>query len=190
MYADYSWRKHICQAAYELFSFMDGIQFRTVTSGDWERVRAIYREGIATGQATFETAAPSWDDWNKNHLPAPRLVATSGTSVIGWAALSAVSRRAVYSGVGETSVYVANDWQGKGVGRALLEAIIVESENNDIWTLQASIFSENEANIKLHLSCGFRVVGTRERIAKLNGVWRDTLFLERRSIRVGTDRER
>lgn len=168
---------------------MAEIQFRTLTSRDWETVRSIYLEGIATGQATFETAAPSWDDWNKNHLPAPRLVAMSGPHIIGWAALSAVSRRAVYAGVAETSVYVANYWRGKGVGRALLEAIIAESENNDIWTLQASIFSENEASVKLHLSCGFRAVGTRERIAKLNGAWRDTLFLERRSVRVGTDGE-
>jgi L-amino acid N-acyltransferase YncA len=150
---------------------------------DWEAVRGIYLEGIATGQATFETMAPSWEKWDSNHLPSPRLVAIAlgDENIIGWAALSPVSSRSVYAGVAEVSVYVAQEYRGKGAGKALLEKLIDESELNDIWTLQASIFPENRASIALHKSCGFREVGTRERIAKLEGVWRDTVLLERRS---------
>jgi L-amino acid N-acyltransferase YncA len=147
----------------------------------WPRVRDIYREGLATGQATFETAVPSWEQWNAAHLAGFRLVAISDGTVSGWAALSAVSTRAVYSGVAEVSVYVAERSRGQGVGRKLLTALIIESEENGIWTLQASIFPENESSISLHRSCGFRMVGRRERIGKLNGAWRDTVLLERRS---------
>jgi len=164
-----------------------GLQIRGLTREDWEIGRAIYADGIATGMATFETAPPSWADWDKSHLPAPRLVATSAERVVGWSALSPVSSRVVYAGVAETSVYAAGDCRGKGVGRALLEALISESENNGIWTLQASIFPENVASLHLHKSCGFRLVGTRERIAVMDGVWRDTLLLERCSARVGID---
>jgi phosphinothricin acetyltransferase len=154
---------------------------------DWEIVRAIYLDGIATGEATFETAAPSWTQWDTAHLPAPRLLATAEELVIGWAALSRVSPRAVYAGVAEVSVYVATASRGQGVGRALLERLVEESENNGIWTLQASIFPENVASIALHKSCGFREVGTRERIGKRDGIWRDTALLERRSQLVGSD---
>lgn len=166
---------------------MSGIKIGIPTADDWERVRSIYLDGISTGQATFETRAPSWAEWNSSHLTAPRLVATSGERIVGWAALSPVSSRAVYSGVAEVSVYVGNDWRGKGVGQALLESLVKESETNAIWMLQASIFPENVGSIALHKSCGFREVGKRERIAKMNGVWRDTILLERRSKLVGSD---
>lgn len=148
---------------------------------DWPAVRAIYQEGIATGQATFETAAPEWEVWDAGHRPDCRLVARQGEQVIGWAALSPVSRRAVYRGVAEVSIYVAETARGRGVGRALLAALIEASEAAGVWTLQASVFSENEASVALHLSWGFRVVGRRERIGLHHGVWRDTLMLERRS---------
>ena len=163
------------------------VRIRPMTPEDWEAVRAIYRDGIATGQATFETEAPTWIDWNRAHLPAPRLVAISSASIVGWAALSPVSARAVYAGVAEVSVYVSATMRGHGVGRLLLERLIEESQANGIWTLQASIFPENAASVSLHRACGFREVGTRERIAKMNGVWRDTLLLERRSKAVAGD---
>ena len=153
---------------------------------DWEMVREIYLEGIASGHATFETQAPSWDEWDANHHKFARLILRSNEEIMGWAALSGVSRRKVYEGVAEVSVYVASKAQGQGFGQRLLETLIAESENSGIWTLQASIFSENIASIRLHLSCGFREVGRRERIAKRNGVWRDTVLMERRSTSVGT----
>lgn len=166
---------------------MSGIHIRTLTANDWESVSSIYLDGIGTGEATFETRGPTWEEWNSNHLTAPRLVATSEERIVGWAALSPVSSRAVYAGVAEISVYVANDWRGKGVGRALLETLVLESEKNAIWTLLASIFPENVASMALHKSCGFREVGRRERIGKMNGVWRDTILIERRSKLVGAD---
>jgi L-amino acid N-acyltransferase YncA len=153
---------------------------------DWEQVRAIYVEGIATGNSTFETEAPSWEAWDHAHLSFARLVATDGERVLGWAALSPVSKRLVYRGVAELTVSVAESAREQGVGRALLEALIAESERNGIWTLQAVIMVENAASIKLHLRCGFREVGHRERIGNLHGVWRDTLLFERRSDKVGT----
>ena len=152
---------------------------------DWEQVRSIYLEGLRSGNSTFETEAPSWEQWNEGHLEFARLVMRAGDEILGWAALSPVSKRSVYRGVAELTVYVTESARGKGIGRALLEALIDESERNGIWTLQASIFPENLASAKLHSRCGFREVGRRERIAKLNGVWRDTLLLERRSDRVG-----
>ena len=148
---------------------------------DWEQVRAIYLEGIRTGHATFETEAPSWEQWNEAHLPVARVVMRDGERVLAWAALSPVSKRQVYRGVAELTVYVAESARGQGIGRALVEALIIESERNGIWTLQASIFPENTASVELHRRCGFREVGRRERIAMLNGVWRDTLLFERRS---------
>jgi len=148
---------------------------------DWEQVRAIYLEGIRSGHSTFETEAPSWEKWDEGHLQFARLVMRDGETVLGWAALSPVSKRHVYRGVAEVTVYVSENAQGLGIGRALLEALIDESEKNGIWTLQASIFPENTASVQLHLRCGFREVGRRERIAMLNGVWRDTLLFERRA---------
>lgn len=154
---------------------------------DWERVCAVYLEGIETGHATFETEAPTWEHWDGAHLSHSRLVARRGERVAGWAALSPVSRREVYRGVAEVSVYVGREDRGEGVGRALLEALVASSERNGIWTLQAGILRENGASIALHERCGFRVVGWRERIGKLKGVWRDTILLERRSEVVGLD---
>lgn len=148
---------------------------------DWPSVRAIYQQGINTGQATFETQAPSWESWDQSHHPFGRLVARLEGEIVGWAALSPVSRRAVYAGVAEVSVYVAEEQRARGVGRTLLRALILESLEHGIWTLQASILPENEASVGLHQSCGFRVVGRRERIARQFGVWRDVLLLERRS---------
>lgn len=156
-----------------------------LTAADWPAVRAIYEEGIATGQATFETAAPEWPAWDAARLAVGRLVARRGQRVIGWAALSPVSSRAVYAGVAEVSIYVAAAARGQGVGKTLLRALIEAAEDGGLWTLQAGIFPENAASLALHQSCGFRVVGRRERVARLHGVWRDALFLERRSSRVG-----
>jgi len=165
---------------------MQGLAIEQMRPGDWAQVKAIYLEGIATGQATFETDGPSWEVWDDAHLRFGRLVARDGQKITGWAALSPVSRRQAYAGVAEVSVYVAADHRNAGVGRALLEALIAESERNGIWTLQAVVFPENAATIALHLRCGFREVGRRERIGKLNGEWRKTVLLERRSALIGT----
>ena len=148
---------------------------------DWPRVRQIYVEGIATGNATFETEAPSWEKWDNGHLQNCRLVASSGGAVLGWAALSPVSSRRVYAGVTEVSVYVARAAQGNGVGRALLAALIESAVAAGIWTLQAGIFPENVASIHLHKLLGFREVGRREKIGKMGDRWRDVMLLERRS---------
>ena len=150
-------------------------------ASDWEQVRSIYIEGLRSGNSTFETDAPSWEQWDEGHHQFARLVMRDGDEILGWAALSPVSKRSAYRGVAELTVYVTEVARGKGVGHALLEALIEESERNGIWTLQASIFPENTASVKLHLRCGFREVGRRERIAMLNAAWRDTLLFERRS---------
>jgi L-amino acid N-acyltransferase YncA len=152
---------------------------------DWEQVRAIYLEGIEARTATFETEAPSWEKWNTAHLPDLRLVARAEDRILGWAALSPVSSRCVYAGVAEVSVYVAGGFTQRGIGRALLEALIKLSEKHSIWTLQAGVFPENQASLALCRKCGFREVGRRERLGKLDGVWRDVLLLERRSHVVG-----
>lgn len=156
-------------------------------AADWQQVRAIYLEGIATGNATFENAAPEWETWNAGHLPHSRLVARSDVGLLGWAALSPVSSRCVYGGVAEVSVYVAASGRGQGIGYALLQALIAESERNGIWTLQAGILPENVASLAIHRRAGFREVGRRERLGKLHGVWRDVVLLERRSQIVGAD---
>ena len=158
-----------------------------IRPGDWEQVRAIYREGIDTGEATFETGVPKWDDWHAAHLSHPRLVAREDRLVLGWAALSPVSKRSVYAGVAEVSVYVGRDHRQRGLGRALLEEVVKKSEEHGIWTIQAVVFPENKATVALHLGCGFREVGRRERISKLHGAWRDTILFERRSQRIGID---
>lgn len=152
-----------------------------LTPDDWPAVRAIYAEGIATGQATFETAVPDWAAWDAARMACCRLVARRGAALVGWATLGPVSSRPVYGGVAEVSVYVAAAARGQGVGRALLAALVAASEADGIWTLQAGIFPENAASLALHVACGFRVVGRRERIAQHHGLWRDTLLLERRS---------
>lgn len=159
---------------------------RPLLPADWPAVEAIYAAGIATGNATFETEPPTWDEFDAAKLPGQRLVAVGGTGVIGWAAATGVSDRCVYAGVAEHSVYVAPDQFGKGVGAALLGALIARTEAAGIWTLQSGIFPENTASLALHERCGFRIVGTRERVGKHNGVWRDVVFVERRSQTVGT----
>ncbi|MDQ2920835.1 MAG: N-acetyltransferase family protein [Acidobacteriota bacterium] len=165
------------------------MEIRQMVPEDWEAVRAIYLEGIATGQATFETSTPSWGQWNSSHLSFARLIAASQPegSVKGWAALAPVSGRAVYAGVAEVSVYIARDSKGQGLGQQLLTLLIAESETNGMWMLQASVFPENLASIALHERCGFRAVGIRERIGRINKLWRDTLLLERRSRVVGSN---
>ncbi|MHC4111439.1 MAG: GNAT family N-acetyltransferase [Planctomycetota bacterium] len=153
----------------------------TMKNEDWDDVASIYREGIATGNATFEVDAPDWEKWDESHLRDCRLVAKAEGKVIGWAALSPVSARSAYSGVAEVSLYVAASIRGVGVGKALLRAMIDESESSGIWTLQAGIFPENAASIALAKGCGFREVGRRERIGQMDFVWRDVIVMERRS---------
>ncbi len=152
---------------------------------DWEQICAIYVEGIATRDATFETTAPGWERWDAAHLPFGRLVARGQQAVLGWGALSPVSDRCCYAGVAEVSVYVGAAHRGKGIGEALLRSVIAESEADGVWTLQAGIFPENLTSLGLVSKCGFREIGRRERLGKLNGVWRDVLLLERRSKIVG-----
>jgi len=159
-----------------------------MTPRDWLGVREIYSEGIATGNATFETELPDWPKWDASHRQDCRLVAreeetedSASPRLLGWAALSPVSSRSVYVGVAEVSVYVATEARGQGIGKALLQKLIEESESAGIWMLQAGIFPENSASISLHKSLGFREVGVRRRIGRLNGIWRDVLLLERRS---------
>ncbi len=156
-----------------------------LTEPDWPAVRAIYEEGNATGNATFEISAPEWHNWNASHLPHSRLAARDGADILGWAVLSPVSSRCVYAGVAEVSVYVAERARGKRIGTLLLQALVAESEARGIWTLQAGIFPENLASIALHKSAGFRVVGVRERLGCMAGRWRDVVLMERRSSRVG-----
>jgi len=153
----------------------------------WDAVREIFREGIESGLATFETAAPDWAAWDAAHRPDCRFVALDGPRVVGWAALSPVSKRAAYAGVAEVSVYVARTCQGRGIGRTLLAALVTASEQAGIWTLQAVVFPQNAASVAAHRAAGFREVGRRERIAKLRGVWQDTILLERRSASAGKD---
>lgn len=153
---------------------------------DWPAVRAIYLEGIATGNATFEQTAPEWESWDSGHLAKARIVARSPAgAVLGWAALSGMSSRCVYAGVAEVSIYVAAQARGCGVGGQLLSRLIADSEAAGIWTLQAGIFPENAASIALHQRAGFRMLGRRERLGQMNGRWRDVLLLERRSTVAG-----
>ncbi len=161
------------------------ITVEKMQAADWQFVKQIYEKGIATGNATFQTSAPEWDEWNSSHLTHSRVVAKEGDNILGWAALTPVSGRFVYAGVAEVSVYVSDKARGKGLGKQLLQKLIKESEANNLWTLQAGIFPENIPSIKIHEDCGLRIIGKRERIGKMNGVWRDTVLLERRSKKVG-----
>lgn len=159
---------------------------------DWEQVRSIYQEGIETGNATFESRTPDWDAWDTGHLPDCRLSAKFGDEVLGWAALSPVSTRRVFSGVAEVSIYLREKHRGQGIGGALLSALVRSTEEHGLWTLQAKIFPENKASIKLHRQFGFREVGRRERMAKMSngpfaGKWRDVVLMERRSETVGVE---
>ncbi|WP_042144489.1 GNAT family N-acetyltransferase [Paucisalibacillus sp. EB02] len=163
------------------------VKIKQMTEADWESVRNIYIEGIQTGNATFDTEPPSWEEWDKGHVKACRIVACIDGEVVGWAALSQSIQKQAYRGVAEDSIYVSSACSGLGVGTLLLEELIRASEVQGFWTLQSLIFPENTASIKLHTRLGFDIVGTRKRVGKLHGVWRDVVFLERRSSIVGTD---
>jgi len=157
------------------------VRIEAMHNSDWPAVRRIYQEGIDSGDATFETETPEWETWDQTHLQVGRIVARFDQGVVGWAALSPVSSRCVYQGVAEVSVYVSAGLRGQGVGKALLDTLVARSEEAGLWTLQASMFPENEASLALHKACGFRQVGRRERIGQQHGRWRDTLLMERRS---------
>ena len=154
---------------------------REMLPGDSNRVLEIYRMGLETRNATFETTVPSWNEWDSRHLPHSRFVSVENEKVTGWAALTPFSARKVYRGVAEVSIYIASSFRGIGIGSVLMEKIITSSELNGIWTLVSSVFPENEATLKLHAKFGFRIIGKRERIARLDGIWKDTVLLERRS---------
>jgi phosphinothricin acetyltransferase len=161
---------------------MTAVSIRPLLQKDWGAVSKIYAEGISTGMATFETEVPGWKQWHASHTESCRLVAVKDAMVIGFGALAKVSQREVYNGVAEVSVYVDRDFWRQQIGERLLNALITASEDQGFWTLQAAIFSLNEASIELHKKCGFRVVGLREKIGKLNGKWYDNHLLERRSL--------
>lgn len=161
---------------------------RNMNAEDWNSVASIYKQGIATGFATFETNVPDFETWDSAHLKTCRIVAVQGDEIVGWAALSPVSGRCVYGGVGEVSVYIAANARGLGVGKLLMEQLILESEKEGLWTLQSGIFPENEASIQLHKKMGFRYIGKREKIGRtVEGIWRDNVLFERRSTVIGTD---
>lgn len=163
------------------------ITFRQMSAADWSSVAAIYKQGIESGNATFQQDVPTWDDWNDGHLKSCRIIAELDSAIVGWAALSPVSGRCIYAGVAEVSVYVSSNHRGQKIGAQLLEKLISESEQAGIWTLQSGIFPENTSSLKIHLNSGFRQVGYREKIGKMNGVWRNTVLLERRSKIVAYD---
>lgn len=164
---------------------MTDLVLRPLVRADWPAVEEIYEEGITTGHATFELAPPGWEEWDAEHAACCRLVAEDDGAILGWAALSPISDRCVYGGVAEVSVYVAGEAQGRGIGTRLLESLVKASEDAGYWTLQAGIFPENMGSVRIHERCGFRILGVRERLGKLNGVWRDVLLMERRSSVVG-----
>lgn len=161
------------------------ITIRAMERSDWQAVSKIYEEGIATGFATFETSIPTYESWDAAHMNSCRLIATENEKILGWAALSPVSSRCVYGGIGEVSIYVGKDSRGKGAGRLLMNALIKESEAEGLWTIQSGIFPENKGSIELHKKVGFRFIGKRERVGKLDGEWKDNLLFERRSETVG-----
>jgi phosphinothricin acetyltransferase len=160
------------------------IQIDDLRPEDWPEVARIYADGIATGNATFETEVPSWQQWDSSHLPEHRFIVRRGGAIVGWVAVSPVSDRCVYGGVVENSVYVDRQLRGRGIGRRLLERLIASTEQAGIWTIQTGIFPENEGSLRLHERVGFEIVGRRKRLGKLHGIWRDVLLLERRSATV------
>ena len=164
-----------------------GLKLREMEVADWISVAEIYKQGIETGNATFQQTIPTWDDWNKAHISTCRLIIEVDNEAAGWTALSAVSSRPVYAGIAEVSVYVGNKYRGQQIGTKLLEAIISESESKGFWTLQAGIFPENQASIAIHKKAGFREIGYREKVGKMKDVWRSTVLLERRSTIIGID---
>jgi len=157
------------------------MEIRKLIDKHWDQVKIIYQKGIDTGNATFQTSAPSWEEWDSSHLASCRITMQQDGKVVGWAALTPVSSRCVYAGVAEVSVYVDPAHCGKGIGLTLLNELVRQSEAEGIWTLQAGIFPENMASLRIHEKAGFRILGTREKIGKQNGIWRDTALLERRS---------
>jgi L-amino acid N-acyltransferase YncA len=157
------------------------VELRDLRPDDWPEVARIFAEGIATGNATFETEVPSWEGWDAAHLGEHRFVAERDGRVVGWIALAPVSSRCCYAGVAEVSAYVGEEARGEGIGAELLAAAVESSERAGIWTLQTGVFPENEASLRLLQRFGFRAVGTQERIGRLHGVWRDVVLLERRS---------
>ncbi|WP_454047508.1 N-acetyltransferase family protein [Chryseobacterium sp. Marseille-Q8038] len=161
------------------------MEIKEIKKEHFPEIAEIYRQGLETGNATFETSVPLWEKWDKGKLKHSRLAAVIDGVVVGWVALSAVSDRCVYGGVAEVSIYISNDHKGKGIGRALMSKLVEESEVNGIWTLQSGMFPENEATIVLHQRLGFRIVGFREKIGKLGDIWRDTIIMERRSKTIG-----
>lgn len=166
---------------------MDAVIITPMPNDDWPAVRRIFEEGIAFGHATFETEAPPWEQWNAEHVTHSRFVARHENRVVGWIAIKRISNRLCYAGVGEVSYYIADGYRGRGIGTQLLQTAIASSEQHGFWTLTAGIFPENTASCRLVEANGFRLVGRRERIGKMNGVWRDTLLFERRSGVVGMD---
>lgn len=163
------------------------MEFKAIQPTDFSELISIYTEGIHTDNATFETTIPSYEAWDRSHLKFGRIAAFENGRMLGWAALSKVSDRCVYGGVAEVSIYISTSSQGKGIGKQLLNKLIEESEANGIWTLQCGIMKENQASIQLHLKCGFREIGYREKVGKLNGIWRDNVIMERRSKTIGID---
>ena len=163
------------------------MEIKQMTADSWTDVARIYETGIATKNATFERQAPDWDSWNNAHRKDCRLIALIKDKIVGWAALSNVSNRCVYSGVAEVSIYIDTDFRGKGIGDRLITELIKESESTGIWTLQAGVFPENTGSIRLHEKHGFRIIGKKERVGKMDDTWRDVLQLERRSKIVGID---
>ena len=162
------------------------LRIREMNSQDWLRVAEIYEAGIKTELSTFQSEVPSWEDWDSGHLSSCRIVALAEEKVVGWAALSAFSPREVFRGVAEESVYIAEEFKGRGIGKMLMNCLIEESEKAGFWTLMARIISENNASIELHKKCGFREVGYREKIGRMkNGRWHDVVVMERRSKKVG-----
>jgi L-amino acid N-acyltransferase YncA len=157
------------------------VAIAALAPGDRDDVARIYADGIASGVATFETEVPTWEEWDRAHLADHRMLAREKGVAVGWAALAPVSARPIYAGVAEVSVYVAAAARGRGVGTALLAALVESSEAGGVWTLEAGVLPENAASVRMHERCGFRVVGRRERLGRMRGVWRDVLLLERRS---------
>jgi phosphinothricin acetyltransferase len=164
---------------------MNNVIIREITEADYPSVKRIFEEGIASGNSTFQKTAPAWDEWNDSKLPYCRLAAISDDEIAGWTALTPTSKREVYKGINEESIYIAEKFAGKGIGKLLLNALIDESEKHGVWTLYAAIFPENKISIRLHLSCGFREIGYMEKAGCMNGLWRNTILFERRSKKIG-----
>lgn len=163
----------------------DNFIIRKITEADYPAIKRIFEEGIRTGNATFQRTAPEWEDWDASKLPYCRLAAVINSEIAGWTALTSTSKREVYKGINEESIYIAQKYTGKGIGKLLMNSLIEESEKHGVWTLTASIFPENTLSIKLHLSCGFREIGYMEKAGCMDGIWRDTVLFERRSKKVG-----